>query len=81
MLTAHVTDDRCRYNSVMKIIFIGATLAIIYQMRYNRAIKATYDADRDTFRYEFLIGGALVLAFILHEPITMKGTIHFFVQV
>jgi ER lumen protein retaining receptor len=74
-------SSHCRYNSIMKMIFIGSTLAIIYQMRYNRSIKATYDAERDTFKSEFLIGGAVLLAFILHEPIKRPGTMHFLVQV
>jgi hypothetical protein len=65
----------------MKLFFLGATFAIIYQMRYARTIKGSYDRDRDTFRHEILIGISLVLAFVVHEGIKGRGMIHYLVQV
>lgn len=83
ILTGRPTARRARrrYLSIMKLIFISSTLAIVHQMRSNRTIKATYDRERDTFRYEFLIGGSLLLATVLHEPIRRPGVIHFVAQV
>jgi hypothetical protein len=71
----------CRYNTVMKILFIGVTLAVIYQMRYTRIIKVTYNKDRDTFRSELLIAVSAVCALVVHERIHGAGYIHFFMEV
>ncbi|KAI9317014.1 ER lumen protein retaining receptor-domain-containing protein [Dichotomocladium elegans] len=48
------------YNTCMKIFFIGSSLFILYLMRFK--FKATYDANLDTFRIEYLLAGAIVLA-------------------
>lgn len=65
----------------MKIIFISATLAIIYQMRYSKAIRGSYEKDRDTFRYEILVGASLVVAFVVHERIANRGFFHWVMEV
>lgn len=56
----------CRYNSVMKLIFLAATFTMIYFMRVDKQIKGSYDGDQDTFRYQFLILPCFVLALIIN---------------
>lgn len=41
------------YNTLMKIIFIGSSLATLYLMYVK--FKATYDHNHDTFRYVVII--------------------------
>jgi hypothetical protein len=60
---------------------MGATIAIIYQMRFVRSIRGSYDRERDTFRYEILVAGSLVIAIFVHERISNRGPIHWLVEV
>lgn len=46
----------------MKIFFIATSLYIVYLMQVK--FKATYDANLDTFRVEYLLGGAAVFALL-----------------
>lgn len=69
------------YNSIMKMLFIGTTLAIVYQIRYKRTVKVTYDKERDTFRSELLIGASVLVAFIVHERIHGKGFFHYLQEI
>jgi ER lumen protein retaining receptor len=71
----------CRYNTLMKLFFIAATLAIIYQMRFSRTIRGSYDRERDTFRYEILVAASVVLGFFVHERIYGKGWLHYLSEV
>ncbi|OAA69874.1 ER lumen protein retaining receptor [Cordyceps fumosorosea ARSEF 2679] len=48
------------YNFVFKILFIGSQGYIIYLM--TNAYKPTNDPNVDTFRVQYLLGGAAVLA-------------------
>lgn len=52
------------YNSVMKVIFLTATIATVYLMRFK--YKHTYDKEHDTFRVLFLIIPCTVLALVFH---------------
>lgn len=63
------------------MLFIGTTLAIVYQIRYKRTVKVTYDKERDTFRSELLIGASVLVAFIVHERIHGKGFFHYLQEV
>ena len=56
-----------RYNTAMKLIFIGSSLWIIYLMRVHRVIKQTYDASEDTFRVLFLLAPSAVLALLINQ--------------
>eukprot|EP00798_Chlamydomonas_sp_ICE-L_P030371 gene30371-35377_t len=58
------------YNTVMKVVFLASSGMIIYLMRYNKVVKATYDREQDTFRYLFIIVPCLALAVILHNDWT-----------
>lgn len=55
------------YNSVMKIVFISSSIAIVWCMRVHPLVRRTYDKDVDTFRHYFLVGGSLLLAFVFND--------------
>ncbi|CAO3677528.1 unnamed protein product [Umbelopsis ramanniana] len=50
------------YNSVMKVFFIASSLYIVYLIKFK--FRATHDPSIDTFKIEFLIGGAAVLGIL-----------------
>lgn len=56
------------YNTFMKIIFIVASLATVFLMYVK--FKATYDHNHDTFRIEFLLLPALVLALLINHELS-----------
>lgn len=59
------------YNSIMKIIFISTSVAIVYLMKFRQPYAKTYDAQRDTFRIEFLLVPCFVLALVWNEAFTI----------
>lgn len=67
-----LTEFISLYNTVMKVVFIGSSLAIVWCMRYHRAVRRTYDRELDTFRQYFLILLSFVLALIFHEKFTFQ---------
>lgn len=54
------------YNTVMKLVFIGTSICIVWYMRYHKVVKQTYSMDQDTFRHYFLILPCFVLALLIH---------------
>ncbi|KYQ50332.1 ER lumen protein retaining receptor [Trachymyrmex zeteki] len=56
------------YNTFMKIVFIAASLATIFLMYVK--FKATYDHNHDTFRIEFLILPAFILALLINHELS-----------
>ncbi|EPS74562.1 hypothetical protein M569_00193, partial [Genlisea aurea] len=66
------TDFISIYNTVMKLIFIGSSLAIVWCMRFHRVVRRSYDRDLDTFRHYFLVGFSLLLALFIHEKFTFQ---------
>jgi len=56
------------YNSFMKIVFIGSSLATLYLM-YAK-FKATYDRNHDTFRIEFLLIPVTLLGLLVNHEFT-----------
>jgi ER lumen protein retaining receptor len=50
------------WNTTLKIIFIAAQAYIVYLMLND--YKPTHDPNQDTFRTEYLLGAAAVLAII-----------------
>jgi len=66
-----VTSFVSLYNTTMKIIFIAATVATVYLILIK--FKATYDANHDTFRVEFLVVPVAGLAVLVnHELAPME---------
>ena len=60
----------CRYNTSMKLVFLGTSFSIIYFMRFHPSIRATYDKEQDTFRSIFLLVPCAVLALIINQERT-----------
>lgn len=60
------------YNTVMKLVFIGSSLAIVWCMRYHRVVRRSYDRELDTFRYWILVGACFALGLVLHEKFTFQ---------
>ncbi|BBH01009.1 ER lumen protein retaining receptor family protein [Prunus dulcis] len=44
------------YNTVMKLVFIGSSLAIVWCMRMHKVVKRSYNKELDTFRHDFSWG-------------------------
>ncbi|CAO3647676.1 unnamed protein product [Cunninghamella echinulata] len=57
----------------MKIFFIVSSLYILFLMKVK--FKATYDASLDTFRVEYLLAGAAVLALLTTEAYQVRETL------
>ncbi|KAF6158337.1 hypothetical protein GIB67_022417 [Kingdonia uniflora] len=66
------TDFISAYNTVMKIVFVASSAAIVWCMRMHRVVKRSYDKEVDSFRHEFLIAGSFIVALILHEKFTIQ---------
>lgn len=66
------TDFISVYNTLMKLIFIASSLAIVWCMRMHRLVKRSYDKELDTFRHYLLVVGSAVLALIVHEKFTFQ---------
>ncbi|XP_015109962.1 ER lumen protein-retaining receptor [Diachasma alloeum] len=64
LLTTYISA----YNTFMKFVFISASVATIFLMYVK--FKATYDHNHDSFRIEFLIAPALVLALLINHEFT-----------
>lgn len=73
-MTYHVLADLFQtnsiYNLLFKIAFIASQGYILYLM--TTAYKPTNDPNADTFRVEYLLGGAAVLAIILPYKYTVS---------
>jgi ER lumen protein retaining receptor len=59
------------YNTVMKVIFITATLSIIWYMRKHKTVSQTYSKDEDTFRLEYLIVPSFLLALLVNHELSV----------
>jgi ER lumen protein retaining receptor len=55
------------YNTVMKVLYISSTAALVYSMRYSKALRSTYDSGHDTFLHiRFAVIPCAILALILN---------------
>jgi len=57
------------YNTTMKVVYLVASVATVYLMYVK--FKATYDHNHDTFRLEFLLAPAAVLALLINHDFTV----------
>ena len=56
------------YNTLMKILFIGVTLYILYLMHYKIPLKNTYNRKtEDIFPHIYLIPFALIMTILIHS--------------
>uniref|UniRef100_A0A7N0V903 ER lumen protein-retaining receptor n=2 Tax=Magnoliopsida TaxID=3398 RepID=A0A7N0V903_KALFE len=58
------------YNTVMKLVFLGTSVAIVWYMRYHKVVKQTYNKEEDTFKHYFLVLPCFVLALLIHRTFT-----------
>ncbi|KAK1303538.1 ER lumen protein retaining receptor [Acorus calamus] len=58
------------YNTVMKLVFLGSSIGIVWYMRYHKVVKQTYNREDDTFRYLFLVVPCFVLALFVNREFT-----------
>lgn len=58
------------YNYVLKLLFIGASAAIVYFMRFGAPQKATYNAEEDTFPVQYLLAPCAVLGVLINQDHT-----------
>ncbi|KAF7847105.1 hypothetical protein BT93_L3359 [Corymbia citriodora subsp. variegata] len=64
------TDFISVYNTVMKLVFIGSSLAIVWCMRMHPVVRRSYNKELDTFRHYFLALATFGLALLVHEKFT-----------
>jgi ER lumen protein retaining receptor len=56
------------YNSVMKLVYLGAAGWIVYMLRYQEPIRSTYEAALDTFMHvKFAVLPCAVLSLVVNE--------------
>ena len=55
------------YNWFLKILFIGASGAIVYIMRFGAAQKASYNADQDSFPIQYLLGPCAIAGLLINQ--------------
>ncbi|CAM9987282.1 unnamed protein product [Ascophyllum nodosum] len=62
-----VTHFFSLYNSIMKVLYISLTSYIVYMIREQMPIKATYDKTQDSFlHWKFAVAPCAVVGFIVH---------------
>ncbi|KAL6535062.1 endoplasmic reticulum retention protein [Orobanche minor] len=66
------TDYISLYNTLMKLIFLGSSLSIVWYIRRHKIVRRSYDKDQDTFRHYFLIIPCFLLALIINEKFTFR---------
>ncbi len=55
------------YNSIMKLVYIASTSAIIYTIKFQEPIKSTYEKGQDAFlHWQFAAAPCAILAFCIH---------------
>lgn len=57
------------YNTVMKVVFIGASVATLFLMFAK--FRATYDRNHDSFRIEFLLIPTVILALAINHEFSV----------
>uniref|UniRef100_A0A7S0LDA2 ER lumen protein-retaining receptor n=1 Tax=Coccolithus braarudii TaxID=221442 RepID=A0A7S0LDA2_9EUKA len=55
------------YNSIMKVIFIASSIAIVYVIRFASPHKNTYDKEDDGFPHMYLVLPALLLGICVNQ--------------
>ena len=62
------------YNTFMKLLFIGATVLILYLMHFQVPFKSTYDRkNEDTFPHQYLIPFAIVMTLLINKDYSLWG--------
>ncbi|XP_047977723.1 ER lumen protein-retaining receptor isoform X1 [Salvia hispanica] len=66
------TDYISLYNTLMKIIFLGSSISIVWYMKHHKVVRRSYNKDQDTFRHYALMIPCLFLALIANEKFSFK---------
>ncbi|KAG2684969.1 hypothetical protein I3760_10G101800 [Carya illinoinensis] len=66
------TDFISVYNTIMKLVFIVSSTAIVWCMQRNRVVRRSYDKQLDTFRHYFLLAASFALALLVNEKFTFQ---------
>ncbi|XP_031114751.1 ER lumen protein-retaining receptor-like [Ipomoea triloba] len=59
------------YNTIMKLVFIGTSLSIVWYMKFHKVVKQTYSKDQDNFRHYFFIVPCFLLALLVNHEFTV----------
>eukprot|EP00762_Andalucia_godoyi_P002380 ANDGO_02689.mRNA.1 ER lumen protein-retaining receptor len=54
------------YNTILKILFLGASYSVVYLMMVK--YKRTYEADSDTFNIWYIIAPCAAFGVVFHHP-------------
>ncbi|KAJ8616543.1 hypothetical protein MRB53_035915 [Persea americana] len=60
------------YNMVMKLVFVGSSVSIVWCIRLHPIVWKSYDGDLDTFPHYFLIAGSFATAILYHEGFLLQ---------
>lgn len=63
------------YNMVMKLVFVGSSVSIVWCIRLHPIVWKSYDGDLDTFPHYFLIAGSFATAILYHEGFLLQEVI------
>src|SRR3954451_22650012 len=55
------------YNSVMKVIFISTSIAIVYLMKFKAPYCETYDKGDDNFYLPYIVVPCALLSLVINE--------------
>ena len=64
------------YNTFMKLLFIGASIFILYLMHFKDPFKSTYDRkNEDSFPHIYLIPFAIVMTLLINKNYSLWGLV------
>lgn len=70
------------YNSCMKVIYITASAAVVYVIRFREPYKTTYDAGRDTFpHWKYLVAPLAVLSLFVNDGLLKFGYFNYVFEI
>ena len=62
------------YNSVMKVIYISVSVAVVYTLKFKEPWRTSYDSVRDDFpHWKYLAAPCFVLALVINDGYLKYG--------
>jgi ER lumen protein retaining receptor len=52
------------YNTLMKLLFVGASATTVYMIFLHKQVQPTYDRNHDTFKMELIIAPTFILSLL-----------------
>jgi len=66
------------YNTVMKIVYIGISVSVVYMLRYKEPWRTSYDSVRDNFpHWKYLAAPCAVAALLINDAYLKYGVYEF----